>query len=77
MTQKRQVSDMATTAEIAAATAEMRTAIETHGAPVWYVNISISQQALVPLDVRRRLGESERLLAQGQTRRTRSTASVG
>ena len=55
MTQKRQVSDMATAAEIAAATEEMRTAIETHGAPVWYVNISISQQALVPLEVRRSL----------------------
>ena len=52
---RSKVRDMATAAEIAAATAEMRTAIETHGAPVWYVNISISQQALVPLDVRRSL----------------------
>jgi len=45
---------------IAAATTEMRNAIETYGAPVWYVNISTERQALVPLEVRRTLLASAR-----------------
>jgi len=45
---------------IAAATTEMRNAVETYGMPVWYVKISTSRQALVPLEVRRTLLASAR-----------------
>ena len=51
---------MATAAEIAAATDEMRTAVETYGMPVWYVKVSITKQRIVPLDVRRSLLASAR-----------------
>lgn len=51
---------MTTAADIAAATDEMRTAVETYGLPVWYVKISTSRQALVPLEVRRTLLASAR-----------------
>ena len=40
-------------AQVAAATDEMRTAVETYGMPVWYVKISTAKQRIVPLDVRR------------------------
>lgn len=52
---------MATAAEIAAATAEMRTVIETYGLPVWYVNMSPERAMLVPLEVRRSLYASARI----------------
>lgn len=52
---------MTTAAEIAAATDEMRNAIETHGLPVWYVNMSPERAMLVPLEVRRSLYASARI----------------
>lgn len=44
---------MTSAAEIAAATEEMRYAVETYGMPVWYVKVSITKQRIVPLEVRR------------------------
>jgi len=51
---------MTETDTIAAATTEMRNAVETYGMPVWYVKISTQRQALVPLEVRRTLLASAR-----------------
>lgn len=51
---------MTTSAEIAAATEEMRTAVETYGMPVWYVKLSTTRQRIVPLEVRRSILASAR-----------------